>query len=236
MSDYLWDKKGEADPDVERLEHLLGGLRHRPRALTLPHAEASAPRHSVFTRKRFRLFRHVAFAAALALAVVAGGLVAVLRTSDSGAGVAASKVDEGRATVAAGSEARVSMKVDEVSPTPLRTKVDAAGVATGQAASPGADSLKRKVGAHPDESESGATRAGASSAVVRNRNESRRRGRTTRASHAVDSAPRGGVEFEERAVLDGRQLEAKEQLVYALRLTSAKLEEVRRITSGDEED
>jgi hypothetical protein len=31
--DYLWDRSGESDPDVERLEHLLAPLRHRPGAL-----------------------------------------------------------------------------------------------------------------------------------------------------------------------------------------------------------
>ena len=30
MTDYLWDKSGEPDPEIQRLEHLLGGFAHRP--------------------------------------------------------------------------------------------------------------------------------------------------------------------------------------------------------------
>jgi len=33
--DYLWNRSGQPDPDVVRLEHLLEPLRHRPRALDL---------------------------------------------------------------------------------------------------------------------------------------------------------------------------------------------------------
>ncbi|MDT7779523.1 MAG: hypothetical protein QOC99_2035, partial [Acidobacteriota bacterium] len=36
MSDYLWDKSGEPEAEVERLEELLGSLRHTPRMLELP--------------------------------------------------------------------------------------------------------------------------------------------------------------------------------------------------------
>jgi hypothetical protein len=56
MSDeYLWDRSGPADPEVERLERLLAPLRHR---------ERRAPRHVPY----------VAFAAAAALALAAAGL------------------------------------------------------------------------------------------------------------------------------------------------------------------
>ena len=33
MNDYLWDKSGEPDPEIQRLEELLGGLAHRPGAV-----------------------------------------------------------------------------------------------------------------------------------------------------------------------------------------------------------
>jgi len=36
MSDYLWDKKGEPDAEVARLETLLGTFAHEPRRLELP--------------------------------------------------------------------------------------------------------------------------------------------------------------------------------------------------------
>ncbi|HEV7859475.1 MAG TPA: hypothetical protein VGO91_12720 [Pyrinomonadaceae bacterium] len=36
MSDYLWDKSGEPDAEVERLEELFKDLRYQPRELELP--------------------------------------------------------------------------------------------------------------------------------------------------------------------------------------------------------
>ncbi|HEX6623729.1 MAG TPA: hypothetical protein VF064_08455, partial [Pyrinomonadaceae bacterium] len=63
MSDYLWDKTGEPDAEVERLEKLLGPLGHQPRALELPPAARveQAPR---------RLWSRPALAAAAALALM----------------------------------------------------------------------------------------------------------------------------------------------------------------------
>jgi hypothetical protein len=40
---YLWDRSGEPDRDIERLEHLLGELRHRPGALDYSRMPASTP-------------------------------------------------------------------------------------------------------------------------------------------------------------------------------------------------
>jgi len=34
--DYLWDKTGEPDPEVQELEEILGALRYQPRALEIP--------------------------------------------------------------------------------------------------------------------------------------------------------------------------------------------------------
>lgn len=72
MSDYLWDKTGEADPEVERLEGLLGGFAHRPGRLELP-PEAAAPARA---GRSPRLVWYAA-AAALLLAALAGALVAL---------------------------------------------------------------------------------------------------------------------------------------------------------------
>jgi len=35
-SDYLWDKTGEPDPEVQQLEEILGTLRYQPRPLEIP--------------------------------------------------------------------------------------------------------------------------------------------------------------------------------------------------------
>lgn len=60
--DYLWDKSGEAEPEIERLERTLGSLRFRPEAhpLQLP----------ATTRPWFRLNFSPALAAAAALVIM----------------------------------------------------------------------------------------------------------------------------------------------------------------------
>src|SRR5918993_4851062 len=34
--DYLWDRSGEPDPEVQQLEEILGELRYQPRPLEIP--------------------------------------------------------------------------------------------------------------------------------------------------------------------------------------------------------
>jgi len=41
--EYLWNRSGEPDPEVERLELLLGGLRHRSGPLDYTRLPASIP-------------------------------------------------------------------------------------------------------------------------------------------------------------------------------------------------
>ena len=36
--DYLWDKTGEPDPEIQQLENILGELRYQPRALEIRQA------------------------------------------------------------------------------------------------------------------------------------------------------------------------------------------------------
>jgi hypothetical protein len=47
-TDYLWDKSGEPDPEIQELEEILGTLRHRPRALEIPADLEIGGRHSFF--------------------------------------------------------------------------------------------------------------------------------------------------------------------------------------------
>jgi hypothetical protein len=35
-ADYLWDKTGEPDPEIQQLEEILGTLRYKPRPLEIP--------------------------------------------------------------------------------------------------------------------------------------------------------------------------------------------------------
>ena len=60
--DYLWNKTGQPDPEIQKLEEILGTLRHQPKPLELP---ASRRRNYVPL---------LAIAASLLLALVAGGI------------------------------------------------------------------------------------------------------------------------------------------------------------------
>ncbi len=58
--DYLWDKTGQPDPEIQQLEEILGTLRYQPKPLVLP--------------RQKNYFPLLAIAASILLALVAGGI------------------------------------------------------------------------------------------------------------------------------------------------------------------
>ena len=62
---YLWDRTGEPDAEVQQLEELLGSLRYQPRPLEIP---------ATMNASRRRTFIPLAIAAAIALLVLGAGL------------------------------------------------------------------------------------------------------------------------------------------------------------------
>lgn len=64
--DYLWDKTGEPDPQVQQLEEILGTLRYQPKPLELPE-DLPLPRRQSY-------FPWLAIAAAVLVALLAGGI------------------------------------------------------------------------------------------------------------------------------------------------------------------
>jgi hypothetical protein len=68
--DYLWDRSGEPDPEVQQLEEILGTLRYQPRALEIP-AGVQVGRNSRFFRGSAP---RLAIAAAIAALLCALGL------------------------------------------------------------------------------------------------------------------------------------------------------------------
>ena len=58
--DYLWDKTGQPDPEIQQLEKILGTLRYQPKPLVIP-------------RQR-NYFPLLAIAASILLALVAGSI------------------------------------------------------------------------------------------------------------------------------------------------------------------
>jgi len=65
--DYLWDKSGEPDPQIQQLEHILGTLRYQPKPLQLPQQLSTA-------QPRRNYFPWLAIAATVVIALLAGGL------------------------------------------------------------------------------------------------------------------------------------------------------------------
>jgi hypothetical protein len=62
---YLWDRTGEPDPEIQELEEILGTLRYQPRPLEIPADLRIARRRNFFP---------VAIAAAIAFFVIGAGL------------------------------------------------------------------------------------------------------------------------------------------------------------------
>ena len=77
--DYLWDRSGEPDPDVERLERQMAPLaqQHPPPPLVLPEP---APVRTRWVRGGRGIY--VALATAATLAIVAGGFALARRQAD----------------------------------------------------------------------------------------------------------------------------------------------------------
>jgi negative regulator of sigma E activity len=64
--DYLWDKSGEPDPEIQQLEEILGSLRYQPKPLQLPEELPGTPRRNYVP--------WLAIAAAVAVALLTGSL------------------------------------------------------------------------------------------------------------------------------------------------------------------
>lgn len=224
MSDYLWDKSGEGEAEVERLEELLGALRHTRSAPELPfEVETHASTRAGFlSGKSFLRPARLAVAAALLLAVLAGAFV-MLRSSSKSDGRAesnAAQVTQPRAS------ATEDVRAPEV------------------AASPS------KQSAAPEKSPREIEQRGVQEAAQSLPKEQRREPPTEAATNGparemfktVASVPnRARVDVRPKATRAGfdggafdvqSRMRAKEQLVYAMRLTSEALKEVRGRASG----
>lgn len=69
--DYLWDKTGQPDPEIQQLEELLGTLRYEPRPLAIP--------RNLRPQRRRGYFPVLAIAATLLMALLAVGIWMRLR-------------------------------------------------------------------------------------------------------------------------------------------------------------
>jgi hypothetical protein len=68
--DYLWDKTGEPDPEIQQLEEVLGALRYQPRQLEIPAGITVGKERTFFRRSAPGL----AIAATIAIVLLGLGL------------------------------------------------------------------------------------------------------------------------------------------------------------------
>jgi hypothetical protein len=73
--DYLWDKSGQPDPEIQKLEEILGTLRYQPKPLELPQVLPAS--------RRWNYVPLLAIAASLLLALVGGAIWLRVRSQRS---------------------------------------------------------------------------------------------------------------------------------------------------------
>lgn len=205
MSEYLWDKTGEAEEDVERLEELLSEFRHRPRALELP-PEAGA--RAAVRVHASRVYRPAGFAfAAVLLFVVLAGALFVLRR---GAGVGEGRREQDEI---ASQDSPSTTRQDSPRPSPPP-----------RAAAP--RPAKRAVSGKPERGQGGVGE------VVLKQREGMTRAAFSSEEHERVAAGATPRVVAEAAPLEERRRLAKDDLMYVLRLTGLKLKEVQRRTQN----
>jgi hypothetical protein len=237
MSDYLWDKSGGGDADVERLEELLGRLRHAGAAPELPFGagtQASSLELESHASTRAGLFGHAFFSRPARLAAAAALLLAVL--AGAFALMRAVRKDDGRASVNRETqvvrEARVT-RPQPPAPEPATSpkEVRASEVVT----------TSPKESATPERLQRDPLRRDELVVSKPSPLKPQRREPAPRETVASQAKPRDvkpamsqGGGFDGRGTEVDSRVRAKEQLVYALRLTSEALKQVRGRASGVE--
>lgn len=121
--DYLWDRTGEPDPEIQQLEEILGELRYQPRSFEIPAEEKPNRERSFFRASGPRL----AIAAAIAMLVIGlGAWVMLQQTKQAQTPSVAQTSNQPSNTAPAGSDqtpATVATKSPE--PQPERADVPA---------------------------------------------------------------------------------------------------------------
>ena len=107
--DYLWDKTGEPDPEIQQLEEILGTLRYQPKPLDLP-------QDLLTPRQRRNHFPLLAIAATVLLALLAAGVWLRVRTQSESQPKQASVTPAPSTTVAKkNDEEPKQQKIEQVS-------------------------------------------------------------------------------------------------------------------------
>ena len=114
--DYLWDKTGEPDPEIQELEQVLGTLRYQPRSLEIPDGIASSQKRILFPRL-------LAIAATIGIMLLGVGLWLSLHRRQ---GAELSKVPNKAATSGADRTAVVVPDTGDNGSAPVTPRIDLA--------------------------------------------------------------------------------------------------------------
>jgi hypothetical protein len=238
MSDYLWDKTGEPDAETERIENLLGQLRFQPTPFDPP-AELPA-RSSAATRTRNVLsWPRLALAASLTLAVLAGAWL-VLRQQTGTTNEKQQVVQQDKQTGTGENYSTTpALKVTEA------TNENNAGGEKKEDGTPAAAPSRGNETQHeqraaaqrrpglPDLANNRPRRLPRAVAPHGNRTESASASKRQKNMATPGVKP---VRREETAALTEQEREAAEKVLYALRITSEKLNYARRQVQGTPRD
>lgn len=230
MSDYLWDRKGDTDAEVARLEALLGAFAHEPRLLELP-AEAAQPETAptkilpfVSRLRASRLFKPSLAAAAALLVATVLIASAFLRARVASQGEHAATRDSAQPAQGTLKDQRTAPR--EVERGMLEPPPPTGGVGDRH------KSESVAVNNLPNVARQKKAMQLAAAPI-------RRPKVSTVESVAVETRAGGGLTLETMSARDGAsalventRLLTKEQLVYALRFTGAKLKDVRERAQG----
>lgn len=207
MSDYLWDKTGEPEEDVEQLENLLGTLRYQPRPLEIPATAmptlARSRTATIFSRPRF------AIAASLLFALLAGTWL-ITRQGEQQADKL-TKVEQGTTT---GGSKQTEVAVVPNAPTGNNSSID-------NAVEPKPRQKRAVVVATPKIQR-------APRQFVAKRQKLRTRMEENTPAPREEVAINGGMRWQVEQPMTAQQREATEQLMLALRLASAKFNYAQR--------
>lgn len=226
MSDYLWDKSGEPDPTIERLEELLGARRYEREPLRLPpRATVAAPRRSYAFGSYTRGVAAASIAAGLLLATI--GVVWLNELRDP---VAITENDLVNA-----SDSSITTQGGEV---PYASGTDVSHTRPGRGVDDPIEDITGEGSRHRPRAMSGAAKGKSKVSVNRATNRAIRESSarvevaraTTRSSRGHGAWLNGGVDNAHAPHRDRQNDErqnAKEQLMFALRLASTKLSVAR---------
>jgi hypothetical protein len=216
MSDYLWDKTGEPEEDVEQLENLLGALRYRPRPLEIPATAMPTPKATTGTRPATIFSRpRLALAASLVLTMLAGAWVLSHRGEPRNTQLV--EVKQGSTTGRVeGTETAIPSKVG--------TDENASAVKV-ELPKPGGDKAVMAVTAATSVPRAYRGRARRPTTA---RQGFQPRLKVNSPAPLEEIAANGGARWQVEKPLTPQQREATEQLMLALRLASAKLNYAQR--------